>query len=130
MKSKRKIATSARRLARFCVVNGQLDEARVRRVVAAAVASNRRGTTAMLTRFYRLIRLDRERHSAIVESATPLSEQARADIVAGVAARHGAGIATTFADNPALIGGMRVKVGSDVYDGSVRGRLAAIESAL
>jgi F-type H+-transporting ATPase subunit delta len=84
----------------------------------------------MLTRFYRLIRLDRERHSATVESATPLSEQMRAEIAAGLTARHGAGIATSFAETPALIGGLRVKVGSDVYDGSVRGRLQAIEESL
>jgi F-type H+-transporting ATPase subunit delta len=130
MKAKRRIATSARRLARFCIVNGQVDDARARKAVALAIASKRRGTTAMLTQFYRLIRLDQERHTAVVESATPLSDQARADIAAGVTARHGAGIVTSFADNPDLIGGMRVKVGSDVYDGSVRGRLAAIESAL
>jgi F-type H+-transporting ATPase subunit delta len=130
MKGKRRIVRSAGRLARFCIVDRQLDESRVRKVVAAAVASKRRGTTALLTQFYRLIRLDRERHTAVVESATPLSDQARADIAAGVTARHGAGIVTSFADKPDLIGGMRVRVGSDVYDGSVRGRLAAIESAL
>jgi F-type H+-transporting ATPase subunit delta len=130
MKGKRRIVASARRLARFCVVSGQLDESRVRRVVGAAVASKRRGTPAMLKQFYRLIRLDRERHTALVESATPLSEQARGDIAAGVTARHGAGMTTTFAANPDLIGGVRVKVGSDVYDGSVRGRLQAIEAAL
>jgi F0F1-type ATP synthase delta subunit len=31
-----------------------------------------------------------------------------------------------FTVEPALIGGMRVTIGSDVYDGSVRGRLEAL----
>jgi len=34
----------------------------------------------------------------------------------------------SFAHSPALIGGMRVKVGSDVYDGSVQARLATLEA--
>jgi F-type H+-transporting ATPase subunit delta len=112
------------------MVDGTLNENRVRRVVAGAIASKRRGVTALLTEFQRLVRLDRERHTATVESAVPLPEAIRADVMASVARTHGDGITTVFADNPALIGGMRVKVGSDVYDGSVRGRLDAIESAL
>ena len=32
--------------------------------------------------------------------------------------------------NPLLIGGMRITVGSSVYDGSVRGRLNALERTL
>jgi F-type H+-transporting ATPase subunit delta len=36
-------------------------------------------------------------------------------------------VSTSFAENPALIGGMRVRVGSDVYDGSVRTALLALE---
>jgi F-type H+-transporting ATPase subunit delta len=35
-----------------------------------------------------------------------------------------------FIVTPALLGGMRIKVGSDVYDGSVRARLAALEARL
>ena len=36
----------------------------------------------------------------------------------------------TFVPNPELIGGMRVTVGSDVYDGSIRNQLAALEARL
>ena len=35
-----------------------------------------------------------------------------------------------FEINPRLIGGMRIRVGSDVYDTSVRARLAALEARL
>jgi F-type H+-transporting ATPase subunit delta len=130
MVTKRRAARSARQLFRFCIVDGALDENRVRRVIERAIASNRRGVTSVLAAFQRLVRLDRERHTATVESATPLPDPMRADVAAGLAERHGPGMTTVFADNPALIGGMRVKVGSDVYDGSVRGRLEAIRSAL
>lgn len=130
MVSKRRTVRTARQLFRLCVVNGTLDDHRVRRVVAAAIASKRRGFTRVLTEFERLVRLDRERHTAIVESAVPLSEPIRAEIAADVTRTHGPGIATSFADNPSLIGGVRVKVGSDVYDGSIRARLDAIESGM
>ena len=40
---------------------------------------------------------------------------------------YGPGMSTSFAANPELIGGMRVKVGSDVYDGSVRTALLTLE---
>jgi F-type H+-transporting ATPase subunit delta len=39
-------------------------------------------------------------------------------------------LATSFEHKPELIGGMRIKVGSDVYDGSVKARLAALEAGL
>ena len=107
MQSKRQITRTARQLFRLCIVGGALDEARVRQVVQGTIASKRRGVTVILTRFERLVRLDRERHSALVESAAPLSDPVRADIVASVAKLHGAGIETSFAENPALIGGVR-----------------------
>ncbi len=62
-----------------------------------------------------------------MESATALPADLRASVEAGVVGVYGPGVSTSFVDNPALIGGMRVKVGSDVYDGSVRSALLALE---
>ena len=73
------------------------------------------------------MRLDATRHRAEVDSAVPLPADVRAGIEAALARLYGPGVATTFADDPALIGGVRIKVGSDVYDGSVKGSLAALE---
>jgi F0F1-type ATP synthase delta subunit len=39
-------------------------------------------------------------------------------------------LASEFVQDPALIAGMRVRVGSDVYDGTIMGRLAALEKSL
>jgi F-type H+-transporting ATPase subunit delta len=73
------------------------------------------------------VTLDRDRHQAVVESAMPLPPDLRTSVEARVARMYGPGVSTSFADNPALIGGMRVKIGSDVYDGSVRSALLALE---
>jgi F-type H+-transporting ATPase subunit delta len=43
--------------------------------------------------------------------------------------RYGPGLTFTFKQNPALLGGLRVQVGSDVYDGSIRARLAQLEQS-
>ena len=77
---------------------------------------------AILSHFMRLVRLDLARHTATVESATPLPPDLQAAIEASLTRRYGPGLTTAFAQRPALIGGMRIQVGSDVYDGSVRGR--------
>jgi F-type H+-transporting ATPase subunit delta len=53
----------------------------------------------------------------------------QASVQAGLEHAYGQGLTTTFTENPGLIGGMRVRVGSDVYDGSVQARLAALEES-
>jgi F-type H+-transporting ATPase subunit delta len=91
------------------------------------IESKRRAALALLSHFRRLVKLEYARHTAEVESAMPLPSDLRASIQAGLARVYGPGISSSFAHNPGLIGGMRIKVGSDVYDGSVRARLAALE---
>jgi F-type H+-transporting ATPase subunit delta len=127
VKTSRQEAREAKQLFRLCLVNGSLDEDRVRRVVQQVIESGRPGSLDVLSRFQRLVRLDREAHGARVESATPLPDDMRARIEAGVARIYGGGIATSYAQNPELLGGVRVTVGSDVYDGSIQARLAALE---
>jgi len=127
MKTTRQAKREAKRLFRFCLVSGLLDEARTRQVVQRIIDGKRRGGLALLSHFRRLVKLDHARHTAQVESAMPLPEDLRASVQAGLARTYGPGISASFAHNPGLIGGMRIKVGSDVYDGSVRARLAALE---
>jgi F-type H+-transporting ATPase subunit delta len=127
MKTNRQTKHEAKRLFRSCLVSGLLDEARTRQVVQNIVDAKRRGGLALLSHFQRLVRLDLARHTARVESAMPLPEDLRASVQVGLARTYGPGISASFAHNPGLIGGMRIKVGSDVYDGSVRARLAVLE---
>jgi F-type H+-transporting ATPase subunit delta len=130
MATTRRVRRTARQFYRFCVVNGSLDDGRVRQVVDQVIRSQRRGVLGILKQFQRLVRLDRERHSARVESAAPLPEALRTEVAAGVARTYGPAVETSFAENPALIGGVRIKVGSDVYDGSVRAKLDSIVAGL
>jgi F-type H+-transporting ATPase subunit delta len=107
-----------------------LDEARVRHVAARLAASRRRGALPVASWFLRLVRLDVDRHRAVVESALPLPVDVRDGVSARLAGIYGPGVKATFALNPALGAGLRIQVGSQVYDGSVRARLAALEARL
>ena len=111
-------------------MNGLLDEARASQVVRRIGESSNRNRFIVLAQFQRLVRLDRTRRTATVESATPLPPGMEATLQQGLTRVYGPGLNTSFIHRPALIGGMRIKVGSDVYDGSVQARLAALEEAL
>ena len=121
---------AARRLYRLCLVDGRLDEARVREVARGLAGSKRRGAIQVLEGLRNMVRLERDRRRASVETATVLPDDLRGTVSGNLARAYGAGLETTFSENPALIGGMRIRVGSDVYDGSVRARLAAIADTL
>ncbi len=127
MRINRQARREAKELFRSCQVNGVLDDARVRQALALVVERKPRGYLAVLSHFQRLVRLDIARRTARVESAVPLSAAQQAAVSTNLAGAYGAGLALAFAPNPDLIGGMRVRVGSDVYDGSIQGRLAALQ---
>jgi len=130
MKINKRAQREAKQLFRLCLVNGLLDENHVRQVVRGVVAADHRDCRAILSRFGRLVKLELARHTAIVESATRLPAALEASIETGLRRRYGPGLTTTFIERPALIGGMRIQVGSDVFDGSVRAGLAALEKSL
>jgi len=130
MKTNQKVRGAARHLYRLCLVNGVLDNGRVRQVAQRLASSRHRGALAMLSELHRLVRLDTDRRRAVVESAAPLAQTLRETIQVDLARRYGGGIETSFTNNPSLIGGLRITVGSDLYDGTVRARLAALEARL
>ncbi len=125
-----RISKQARRdakvLFRACMVNGVMDEARVRDVVQKVVAAKPRGFFGILNHFQRLVKLELDRRSARIESAVPLGADLQSGVQSNLSRVYGPGLMFDFRQNPALIGGMRIKVGSDVYDGSVQARLNAL----
>jgi F-type H+-transporting ATPase subunit delta len=129
METRKQSERAAMKLFRLCLVNGLLDADRTRQVVQRVIASKRRGYLALLSRFQRLVRLEQEARTAEVETAEPLPADLRTSVKARLEDAYGAGINVRFVERPALIGGMRVKVGSDVYDGSVQSELAALEKS-
>ena len=129
-----KVSKQARRdgktLFNACCVNGVLDEAKIRQVVTLVIAQKPRGYMSTLTHLQRLVKLDLDRRTARVENAVESTPAQRAAIEAALAQKYGPGMNVTYSVNPALLGGVKVKAGSDIYDGSVAGRLAALNDNL
>jgi len=129
MKISKQARRDAKQLFRCCQANALLDEHRVRQVVQQVIARKPRGYVAILSHFQRLVKLDVARRTAKVESSAPLSEQLQSSVQSNLNRVYGNGLTVSFAQNPALIGGLRIHVGSDVYDGCVQGRLAALQES-
>jgi F-type H+-transporting ATPase subunit delta len=129
MKISKQSRREAKELFRSCSVNGLLDEGRVRQAVQHVLQAKPRGYLAILSHFERLLKLDLDRRTARIESAVPLSQELSAKTKAALEKTYGPGLNISFGVNPALIGGVRIKVGSDVYDGSVQARLAALQES-
>jgi F-type H+-transporting ATPase subunit delta len=127
MHTSRQVRRDAVRLWRLCLVHGRADPGRLRDVVERLIERHHAGALPTLEHLRKLLRLDATRCSAWVETATALGERQRADIDAALTRRYGDRLSTTFMLNPSLIGGIRITAGSDVYDGSVRARLDAVE---
>ncbi len=129
-----KITKQARRdgksLLRVCLVDGRLDETRVRDAVRRVIEGKPRGYLATLTHFQRLVELHLESRRARVENAVESSPDLVSAVQGALTRRYGPGLDVSFGVNPSLLGGLRIRVGSDVYDGSVKARLEALKEAL
>ena len=129
MKISKQARRNAKQLFRSTFIDGLLDENRARQAVRHVLETKPRGYLAVLTHFERLLKLDLERRAAKVESAVALPQEVQAAVKQRLTQTYGPGLNISFAENPALIGGMRIKVGSDVYDGSVQARLNALQES-
>lgn len=129
MKLTKQARREAKELYRNCLTDGVLDEPRTRQLVQRVLQTKPRGYISILSHFQRLVKLDQERRTARVESAAPLTPDLQSDVRARLGKAYGAGLNISFAQNPALIGGLRIRVGFDVYDGSIQARLAALEQS-
>jgi F-type H+-transporting ATPase subunit delta len=129
MKITKQSRREAKQLFRTCSVNGVLDENRARQAVDELLTVKPRGYVSILSHFERLVKLDIDRRTATVESAVPLASDIQSKVQSGLTKQYGQGLTISFAQNPALIGGLRIKVGSDVYDGSVQARLNELQES-
>ncbi len=129
MKISKQARREAKQLFRVSMAKGALDEQTIRTIVRELVSRKPRGYVGILSHLHRLVKLEQERRSARVESAAPLPPDMQSQVKANLERVYGPGLNMTFSQNAALIGGLRIQVGSDVYDGSVQARLAALQGS-
>lgn len=130
MKISKEVRQLSRNLVRASFVDGALDSGRVNSFVGSIIKHKPRHYIQLLENYQRLLRLEADKRRARIESATELDEAAGRRIVSDLQRRYGSGLTTEFSVNPALLGGVRIRVGSDVWDSSVRNRLERLQQNL
>lgn len=123
MKATRESRKLAKSLFRACFTGGRYDRDKALQQLKALASAAPRTRLAVLQQFRRFIRLEEAKLAARVETAVVLSDAQCGKIVEQIRKRYGPAISASFSVNPSLLGGIRIRVGSDVWDGSVKGRL-------
>jgi F-type H+-transporting ATPase subunit delta len=108
---------------------GAVDEQKIRELVALFVEQKPRNYLGILTYLTRLIELSVEENTVRVESATPLADKG-ASVFAELERRYGRAAHTVYEENPSLIGGLKIRRGNNIWDGSLIGRLNRLQQAL
>ncbi|MEY2907164.1 MAG: hypothetical protein RLZZ408_1635 [Verrucomicrobiota bacterium] len=127
------IPKEARRMARELFdasldASGRPDTSKALKVADLLVKSAPRHTLQILKEFTRLIRLESAKHHAVIESAAPVDDSTRASILKSLEKRDGGTVTLETKVDPSLIGGSRIRLGSEVWDATVVSRLNALAS--
>ena len=127
MKINKEIRQLGREMLRASFTDGQLDPGKIASLVQSLVTRRPRRFVDVLQYYKRLLRLEIEKRHARIEGATQLAPEAAVDIVARLKRKYGEDLTTEFVVDPTLLGGVRVRVGSDVWDGTLRNRLERLQ---
>ena len=103
----------------------------LRNLLAILINNDRIGDVREVVQAYRAEMQERQGiRSVEIVTARELSEKDRTGLMAGVGKLAGAEIQASFKLDKSILGGTVVRIGSTVYDGSVRGRLERLKEAL
>jgi len=130
MKINKEIRRLSREMLRASFTDGQLDPGRIASLVDSLIARKPRNYIGVLKNYRRLLRIEVEKRRARIETASEVDRESGSRLVANLKKKYGSDLATEFVVNPQLLGGMRIRVGSDVWDGSVRNRLERLQQQL
>jgi len=130
MKINKETRQLSKELLRASFVDGRLESSRISSLIKSLIEKKPRHYIQVLEAYQRLIRLEVEKRTATIETATELSPEAGQQIVANLTRKYGNDLTSRFVVTPELLGGMRIRVGSDVWDSSVRNRLQRLQQQL
>jgi F-type H+-transporting ATPase subunit delta len=130
MKINREVRQLSREMLQASFTDGHLDLGKIAAVLDSLSAKKPRNYIDILKHYKRLLRLELEKRRARIETASEVDHETSLQLVENLKKKYGSDLAAEFVVNPELLGGMRIRVGSDVWDGSVRNRLEQLQQQL
>jgi F-type H+-transporting ATPase subunit delta len=130
MKINKETRQLSREMLRASFTDGQLDPGKISSILDSVTAKKPRNYIGVLKNYRRLLRLEVEKRRAQIETASEMDPATQSEVVTNLKKKYGSDLTPEFVVNPELLGGMRIRVGSDVWDGSVRNRLERLQQQL
>jgi F-type H+-transporting ATPase subunit delta len=126
----KQIQQSARQFLKLSIIDGAVSPDRVAGVLEYIEKHRPANSLAILKAYQRLISSEIARSEARIEHAGPASDTMLATIAASMSRKYNRPITRVARRNDALLAGLRIRVGDDVYESSVAGQLAALASSV
>ncbi len=120
----------AKRLFKLSFANGQLSAEQVAGVLGYIEKTAPHHPLALLKLYHRAVATEFAKSRAIVEHAGPINETALKSIEDAMTRRYRRPVTASALPNPKLLAGLRVRVGSDLYESTVAGQLTTLSFAV
>ena len=120
----------SRALFALCLTGGQLDEEKTRSVIQVLKRKKLRNLRGLLTGLLKRAEHHLHERAISIESAAALSASETDAAFTLIEGRFGASRWKRHAIQPKLIGGMRIQIGSNVWDDSIAGRLKKLQDTI
>jgi F-type H+-transporting ATPase subunit delta len=120
----------ARQLLKLSLVDGVVSPARVAGVLQYVEQHKVANPLLVLRAYSRLVAREIAKSEAIVEHAGAVTDATLTNIATEMSRKYSRPITATAKPNPALLAGLRVQVGDDVYETSIASQLAALAAAV
>jgi len=128
--AKKQIQQLARQFFKLSVADGKLSADRVAGVLQYIEKHRPAHTVAVLKAYQRLVAAEVARGQAVIEHAGAINDATLASVAAAMTKKYQRPIASVARRNDALLAGLRVRVGDDVYESSVAGSLATLSASV
>ena len=120
----------AKQLFKLSFVSGAVSTEQVGGVLGWIEKHQPRHPLTLLRSYHRLVAAELAKSRAQVEHAGPVSDDALRLIESTMTKKYQRPVAAVAQSNARLLAGLRVRVGSDLYESSVAGRLAAFSASV
>jgi F-type H+-transporting ATPase subunit delta len=120
----------ARQLFKLSFADGQLSAERITGVLGYVEKTKPANALTVLKAYQRLVVTELAKSNAVVEHAGAVSPALLQNIAAALTKKYGRPVTATARPNPALLAGLRVRIGDDIFENSVASQLETLSATV